>query len=127
VIAAALKVGTIEEISANADALSAIHAALKQVLKQEVRVQVSGEDVYLIAEGGRTYRYVLINRYGMQFTGTFSTEEQTAIEAFVNGLPAAIAEQKMVTALATQLELISDEPVYNQQGRAVGRTLVVRV
>jgi hypothetical protein len=90
-----------------------------------VRVQLSGTDCYFMMDG--PYRYAILGLGGLQLYGTFSAQEQAAIKAFIEALPAAMAEQALVTALATQLQLLDDQPVYDEQGQAVGRTLVVRV
>ncbi|HEY1292862.1 MAG TPA: hypothetical protein VGJ60_07285 [Chloroflexota bacterium] len=130
VISIKLAVGTLNELRGNADALQALHTALEQITGEKIRVQLSGSapsiDCYFITEG-RNYRYVLLGANGLQLYGSFSAQERAAIEAFVNALPAAMAEQALVTALATQLTLLDDQPTYNELGQQVGRTLVVRV
>lgn len=131
VVSITLKVGTLDSLRGNAEAMQALHTALEQILGEKVRVQLSGGgpelECYFIAADGRRYRYALLGSGGLQLYGDFTAQERAAITAFLESLPAAMAEQAMVSALATQLQLLDDQPVYDERGAAIGRTLVVRV
>lgn len=129
VIVVELQITDAGELRNNAPALEAFRNALKQWFQTDIGVQIMNANTPRV----RTVfeidwnRRVEITPDGVQLYGSFTPSERAKIKDFLDGLCAAAAEEKLVVALATQLPLISDEPVFNDEQIAVGRVLTIRL
>lgn len=129
VIAIAIELAQLNELRNDADAMNTLKLMLEEQLGVSANVTVRGsaQDRSIMIFLPNSNRYVQISEQGLELYGYFDREQRTTIEEFIKGLLLAMTENRLVQAIASQLPMLSDEPVVDEWQNVIGRQLVVRV
>lgn len=129
VVVVELQVADANSLRNNAAALESFQQALAQMFDRPIEVGVSGANtprVFTVFQIDY-YRRVEITPEGVQLYGDFTNAERDQIKTFLDGLCSAAAEEALVVAIAQQLPLLSDEPVFDEFSRPIGRVLTINI